>query len=145
MTEDQRHNPKLLVGIIGGLTILIAVFFAYQWFSNNTEQNNVHEEEMVTKPAKPAVATPIESMSEASAPLAETEMVKLVEENITELPVPENASLAKEEIAKLDDIQSQLNDQETTLKQQHNDADELIKLKEEQIKLLEAQLAQQAK
>ena len=72
-------------------------------------------------------------------------MVKLVEENITELPVPENASLAKEEIAKLDDIQSQLNDQETTLKQQHNDADELIKLKEEQIKLLEAQLAQQAK
>ena len=145
MTEDQRNNPKLLVGIIGGLTILIAVFFAYQWFSSNTEQANVNEEDIVTTPAKPAVATPIESTSEASAPLAETEMVKLVEDNITELPVPENASLAKEEIAKLDDIQSQLNDQETTLKQQHNDADELIKLKEEQIKLLEAQLAQQAK
>ncbi len=53
-----------------------------------------------------------------------------------------NAALAKEEVAKLDDIQNQLNDQRALLKQQHNDADELIKLKEEQIKILEAQLAQ---
>ena len=45
-------------------------------------------------------------------------------------------------MAKLDDIQNQLNDQRALLKQQHNDADELIKLKEEQIKILEAQLAQ---
>ena len=45
-------------------------------------------------------------------------------------------------MAKLDDIQSQLNEQEAMLKAQHADADELITLKEEQIKLLEAQLAQ---
>ena len=56
--------------------------------------------------------------------------------------MPENAALAKEEIAKLEDIQSQLTEQEKTLKAQHTDADQLIKLKEEQIKLLEAQLSQ---
>ena len=56
---------------------------------------------------------------------------------------PENASLAKEEVAKLDDIQSQLKEQEKSLQAQHKDADELVKLKEEQIKLLEAQLAAQ--
>ena len=56
--------------------------------------------------------------------------------------MPENASLAKEEVAKLDDIQVQLNEQKATLDAQHSDADQLIQLKEEQIKLLEAQLAQ---
>ncbi|MCW1275537.1 hypothetical protein MXE30_09940, partial [Acinetobacter baumannii] len=33
--------------------------------------------------------------------------------------------------------------QEATLKAQHTDADQLIKLKEEQVKLLEAQVKQQ--
>ena len=36
----------------------------------------------------------------------------------------------------------QLKDQEAMLKAQHADADDLVALKEEQIKLLEAQLAQ---
>lgn len=142
MRVDQRNNPKLLMGIIGGLTVLIALFFAYQWLGSSTEGKSVHQEEMMAAPAKPPVAVPIQT---ESAPVAETETIKLVEEDILESAVPENASLAKEEIAKLDDIQQQLNDQEKTLTQQHQDADELIQLKEEQIKLLEAQLAQQVK
>ena len=64
----------------------------------------------------------------------------MVDEKILKAPVPENESLLKEEVAKLDDIQSQLNEQESMLKTQHTDADDLIALKEEQIKLLEAQL-----
>lgn len=142
MRVDQRNNPKLLMGIIGGLTVLIALFFAYQWLSSSTDGKSVHQEEMMAAPAKPPVAVPIQT---ESAPVAETETIKLVEEDILESAVPENAALAKEEIAKLDDIQQQLNDQEKTLTQQHQDADELIQLKEEQIKLLEAQLAQQVK
>ncbi len=145
MPVDQRNNPKLLVGIIGGLTVLIAVFLAYQWLSSSAETNTAHQEELAAAPAKPAVATPVSTESESSAPAVETETIKLVEDDLLDAPVPENASLAKEEIAKLDDIQQQLNEQETALKQQHGDADKLIKLKEEQIKLLEAQLAQQAK
>ena len=52
-------------------------------------------------------------------------------------------SLAKEEVSKLNDIHQQLQDQEVTLKAQHADADQLIKLKAEQVKLLEAQVKQQ--
>ena len=46
-------------------------------------------------------------------------------------------------VSKLEDIHRQLKDQEATLKAQHADADQLTKLKEEQVKLLEAQLKQQ--
>ena len=69
-------------------------------------------------------------------------IIQLVDEKILKTAVPENESLAKEEVAKLEDIQMQLKDQEAILKAQHADADDLVALKEEQIKLLEAQLAQ---
>jgi septal ring factor EnvC (AmiA/AmiB activator) len=61
------------------------------------------------------------------------------------MPLPTNDSLAKEEIAKLDDIHQQLQDQRYELKQQHNDIDTLLKLKEDQIKLMEAKIAAQDK
>ena len=137
MIEDRNHNPKLLIGIAGGLIAVIAIFLAYQWFiASNVENSPTYETELTTPAqvkAKPAEAVP----------LAEVEPTqKLIEEDILQAPVPENASIAKEEIAKLDDIQLQLAEQENTLKAQHADADQLLKLKEEQIKLLEAQLAQ---
>ncbi|MBD3843720.1 MAG: hypothetical protein IE909_17955, partial [Campylobacterales bacterium] len=68
-----------------------------------------------------------------------------LEESIIKDPIPANDTLAKEEIAKLDDIHQQLKDQQNELKQQHTDVDTLVKLKEDQIKLLEAQLAAQNK
>ena len=137
MIEDRNHNPKLLIGIAGGLIAVIAIFLAYQWFiASNVENRPTHETELAT-PA-PVKAKPAEAV-----PLAEAEPTqKLIEEDILQAAAPENASIAKEEIAKLDDIQLQLAEQENTLKAQHADADQLLKLKEEQIKLLEAQLAQ---
>lgn len=137
MIEDRNHNPKLLIGIAGGLIAVIAIFLAYQWFiASNVENSPTYETELTTPAqvkAKPAEAVP----------LAEAEPTqKLIEEDILQAAAPENASIAKEEIAKLDDIQLQLAEQENTLKAQHADADQLLKLKEEQIKLLEAQLAQ---
>ena len=69
--------------------------------------------------------------------------IQLVEESILKDALPINDSLAKEEIAKLGDIQKQLDVQQQSLKQQHSDVDTLVQLKEEQVKLLEAQLAAQ--
>lgn len=69
----------------------------------------------------------------------------LVDEKIIEQAIPQNESLAKDELAKLKDIQTQLDQQTMSLNAQHQDADQLIKLKQEQIKLLEAQLAQSQK
>lgn len=136
MTLDQRNSPKLLLGIMGGLVAIIALFLAYQWFfATSNETLPEHEGASLTAPAK--AEKPAEPLAQA-----EQKTIQLVDEKILKQAVPENESLAKEEVAKLDDIQSQLNEQETMLKAQHADADELIALKEEQIKLLEAQLAQ---
>ncbi|MDD2945189.1 hypothetical protein LIS44_02370 [Acinetobacter haemolyticus] len=140
MTLDQRNSPKLLLGIMGGLVAIIALFLAYQWFfATSNEILPEHEGASLTAPAKPAAKA-----EKPTKPLAQAEQktIPLVDEKILKQAVPENESLAKEEVAKLDDIQSQLNEQEAMLKAQHADADELITLKEEQIKLLEAQLAQ---
>lgn len=139
MSPVQHNNPKLLWGITAGLVAIIAIFALYQWiFASQEPETPTHQAELL----QPTVKAIPEVQNAASKAAAEN-TVKLVEEDILTSPVPENSSLAKEEVAKLDDIQTQLKEQETTLQAQHKDADELMKLKEEQIKLLEAQLATQ--
>ena len=133
---NQRNSPKLLVGIAGGLVLLIVLFLAYQWlFSSNTQPVKAHETAVSTKPAVIAEQPAAESVT-----AADQDTIQLVNEDLLNAAVPQDQSLAKEEVAKLEDIQTQLNDQQQMLSTQHNQADELIRLKEEQIQLLEAQL-----
>ncbi|MEH1711808.1 hypothetical protein V7G70_14315 [Acinetobacter pittii] len=143
MPLQRKQNSKLLWILIGGLSILVVLFFAAQWFFKKIESSAplVDPQPVSTPaPAKPKPAEPLPS----SEPLAENaSSQQLVSENVLKEPVPAQESLAKEEVSKLEDIHRQLKDQETTLKAQHADADQLTKLKEEQVKLLEAQLKQQ--
>lgn len=131
MTLDHRQNPKLLWGIVSGLIVVLIIT---QFFLTQNETLPAHQGDLMHAPVTQAEPEP-----EEIVPTSEN---VLVDASIIREEVTENATLAKEEIAKLEDIQQQLNEQEKSLKQQHSDADELIKLKEEQIKLLEAQLAQ---
>lgn len=135
MASDQRHSPKLLMGIIGGMVVIIVLFFAYQWFMNSSSEVTTEPESInssVSTPVKPS--EPVRTMDEKT--------IQLVDESILKTATPNDPALAKEEVAKLEDIQTQLHDQENILKAQHNDIDQLITLKEEQIKLIEAQLVQ---
>ncbi|MFN0295964.1 hypothetical protein ACKVE0_00165 [Acinetobacter albensis] len=135
MTSDQRNSPKLLMGIIGGMVAIIVLFFAYQWFMSSSREVTTESESInstVSTPLKPS--EPVRTMDEKT--------IQLVDESILKTATPNDPALAKEEMAKLEDIQTQLHDQENILKAQHNDADQLIMLKEEQIKLIEAQLVQ---
>ena len=135
MASDQRHSPKLLMGIIGGMVVIIVLFFAYQWFMNSSSEVTTEPESInstVSTPVKPS--EPVLTLDEKT--------IQLVDESILKTATPNDPALAKEEVAKLEDIQTQLHDQENILKAQHNDADQLITLKEEQIKLIEAQLVQ---
>ena len=135
MTSDQRNSPKLLMGIIGGMVVIIVLFFAYQWFMSSSREITTESESInstVSTPVKPS--EPVRTMDEKT--------IQLVDESILKTAIPNDPALAKEEVAKLEDIQTQLHDQENILKAQHNDADQLITLKEEQIKLIEAQLVQ---
>lgn len=139
MTEDQTNNSKLMWVIVGALVVIVALGAAYMWFSSDTQDKEL--EQLVNSAPKPkpqAKAPPVaESVQAASEAVNDHALVK---EDILQEQVPQNASLAKEEIARLEDIQKQLNDQDETLKGQHQDADKLIQLKEEQIKLLEEQM-----
>ncbi|ATO19533.1 hypothetical protein BS636_07585 [Acinetobacter sp. LoGeW2-3] len=143
MSVEQRDSSKLLMGIIGALVTVVILVFAYQWFSASSSQETPEQEVATVTP----VQEPIETKATAKTAPAETEAnraKRLVQDDLIKAPVPENPALAKEEISRLEDIQSQLDEQKATLDAQHKDADELIKLKEEQIKLLEAQLAEKS-
>lgn len=141
MPLQRKQNSKLLWILIGGLSILVVLFLAAQWFFKKTESSApMVDPQPVSTPA-PAKTTDLSSGSEPVAEAASSQ--QLVNEDVLKQPVPAQESLAKEEVSKLDDIHSQLKDQEATLKAQHADADQLTKLKEEQVKLLEAQLKQQ--
>ena len=143
MRLEQEKNSTLLWWIIGGIFLLIGLYVAYKQFT--TPQNLPVAKPQAVVTAKPAAQTPPATVEpvEASAAVSESQPVTLVDDNLLKAPVPENATLAKDEMAKLNDVQKQLHEQQATLTEQHQDADQLIKLKEEQIKLLEAQLAQQ--
>ncbi|WP_454665857.1 hypothetical protein [Acinetobacter calcoaceticus] len=141
MPLQRKQNSKLLWILIGGLSILVVLFLAAQWFFKKTESSApMVDPQPVSTPA-PAKTTDPSSGSEPVAEAASSQ--QLVNDDVLKQPVPAQESLAKEEVSKLDDIHSQLKDQEATLKAQHADADQLTKLKEEQVKLLEAQLKQQ--
>ena len=143
----QPDSSKLLWVIMSGLTLVVVLFFAVQWFWAHKDQPSI--DITPTSVAAPGTApATAETVSTAktttqAANEAVATPIQLVEESIIKDALPANDSLAKEEIAKLDDIQQQLNDQQQSLKQQHSDVDALVQLKEEQVKLLEAQLAAQ--
>lgn len=145
MSTYQTENSKLLWMIIGGISVVVVLFLAVQWFLSQKDQQSTTTamqpvtEKTITSQTEAVTSEAMTATSEAVAP------VQLVEESIVKTPLPTNDSLAKEEIAKLDDIHQQLQDQRYELKQQHNDIDTLLKLKEDQIKLMEAKIAAQDK
>ncbi|MPW45918.1 hypothetical protein [Acinetobacter guerrae] len=144
MTLEQRHNSRLLWLIIGGISIIVLLFLAAQWFFAENKNTTVQtKSQPVQAPSEPHKQEPTQNSVPNESATSEPSSNTLIDETILKTPVPNNPSLAKEEVAKLDDIQVQLKDQQTTLKAQHQDADTLIKLKEEQIKLLEAQIGEQ--
>jgi hypothetical protein len=138
----QRHSSSLFWWIVAGLTVITIAVSAYLFFSQHLSQP-INPVAQATHPLE-ATATQQQPSSETIATESEfkpTANKVLVEESLRHAAVPENSSLAHEEIAKQEDIQQQLIQQEGLLQQQHLTADELIQLKEQQIKLLEQQLA----
>ncbi|MBD8009555.1 MULTISPECIES: hypothetical protein [Acinetobacter] len=143
MTPDHRQNPKLLWGIVSGLiVVIIAVWIIIQFFLTQNETLPTHQGDLINAPAPQTISENSEKATKPEVTDALSSDNVLVDASIMTEEVTSNATLAKEEIARLEDIQLQLDEQEKSLKQQHSTADDLIKLKEEQIKLLEAQLAQ---
>ncbi len=87
MTEDQRHNPKLLWAIAGGLIVVIIAVFIFQWMGESDNTAPI-ETAPTTAPATkfaPAEATPLQD--DEAAPK------QLVTEDLLKAPISENAAL----------------------------------------------------
>ena len=143
MSHQPRHRSNLLWPIFGILLVIVMAISAYvAWWLPQTQHQPVTQSQTTQKPTQPASHVAIEhAASEAFVP---TPNAVLIDESVLQEDIPTEPSLAKEEIAKQEDLQQQLQTQEKMLQQQNLTADELIRLKEQQIELLEAQLRQQA-
>lgn len=93
-----------------------------------------------TAPAVPSTTPP------TAQPVINVPQSKvLVDDSILKQPVASDPTLIEEELAKLNELEKQLTEQQANLEAQHQDAEKLIKLKEERIRLLEAQLENKLK
>ncbi|MCX0339129.1 hypothetical protein [Acinetobacter radioresistens] len=135
----QKNNSNLLWFIAGVITAIIVMIALYFWLLQDQSPAVSQPVEVKQSTSKPMNAVP----SDQSEPQQAKQGPSLVDDQLLNEPVHPAPALAKEEITKLDDIQNQLKQQQALLQEQHTSADKLIQLKEEQIKLLEAQLAQQ--
>lgn len=141
MSVGQINNSKLMWKISGGLSALLIITGAWMYLqtSNNQVDSNQIAHHTQTKALNVEPAVVVKALAETTI----KDENALVKASILEQDVPQNASLAKEEIAKLEDIQDQLRTQLNMLAEQEKNADKIIQLKEEQLKLLEAQLSVQ--
>lgn len=58
MSVDQRDNPKLLMGIMAALAVIVACVFGYFWLSNANQITQEPEQTLSNPPAmQPSVAT----------------------------------------------------------------------------------------
>lgn len=129
-------NRLMLLGALGGaaavVALVVAVLIGY-WLGRTSEPNSVPPTISATTPPSllpPVITDPINNQSSDT--------------NLTSsLPIPTDPALAAEEIDRHNDQQQQLTAQKQTLSQQVTDSNQLIELKAEQIRLLEAELAKQ--
>lgn len=153
MTQNKRNQSYLIWWILGVLSIFTLGITTYFYWTEPAQQNEQAQQSRAQKTTQENLtheqatieASNIEASNAKTQSIGASSNTALVDEKIVEQAIPQNESLAKDELAKLKDIQAQLDQQTTSLNAQHQDADQLIKLKQEQIKLLEAQLTQSQK
>lgn len=149
MTEPNQSNYTVwvIVGIISiviGATALIG-YFIYPSTkraekTNSPELAQIVPPKSASAPSSSPTALQPDQISLAPASNSEPVFQALVEEQLLNKPVPEDSALAKEELFQLADVQKQLQEQKVLLEQQNQSAEELIRLKEQQIADLEQQL-----
>ena len=145
-SENSNKNLWIIIGVICLVVLAIATYVGLQdnqpaksatvdkaSSARPLEEHGLSEEQL-TDIAKQSMEQ-TEQMQENSE-----EFVALVDDSLVEQPISEDQALQKDEIAQLEEIQKQLGEQKDLLEQQHQDADKLLELKEQQLAALEAQL-----
>lgn len=144
LKQLQQNKNHLMIVIGATFAIILFILMFVLIGSKDTKQQPIHDEQAPKQAAHAdTTATSTVATSEAENPVFESE-IQLIDEQVLSMPVNDNPTLAADELAQLTDIEQQLLEQQALLEEQHLDADQLIALKEEQIALLEQQLAEQS-
>ena len=122
-----NSSSRLLLGIVAILLIISTGIFIWSQSATTSSHSQISH--------SPPMAQPLPKEQQVKA-----QNIKLIDESINQKQVLDSSVATKEEISKLADIEDQLKQQELLLKEQHQNADELIKLKQQQLALLEAQV-----
>lgn len=152
--QDPEQTPKSKRWIIM-LVIVVVAFFLY-WIASyainfkNTErdgnpppgssidQNTQKSTDDIDRNQAPLA--PSNNTSSNQQPVGQS----IVDTNLLTAPVPQDATLAQEEISKLEDQQAQLTERKTLMQQQLADSDQLVELKQKYLADLQAQLDKSA-
>lgn len=159
-TPTPHPNRLILIGALGGaaavLLLVVAVLIGY-WLGRTSQPSlppnpqsgqqptPARLTETPSAPASTGLLPPASSATatDAAADVTLTPRASLTPDPVLTTPIPTDPALAAEEIDRHTDEQQRLAAQKQTLSQQVTDSNQLIELKAEQIRLLEAELAKQ--
>lgn len=133
---DNKLLPRLTRGWLIAVVVLIMLGVALVlWMRTTplmprppmvphmTHLTGTHKQPVPAVPVSPAPATASASGTSSAQ----------VQANLLKQPLPRDPALVRDELAQLDAMQQQLTEQRKLLEQQHQDADQLIQLKEAQL------------
>lgn len=133
--QDPEQTPKSKRWIIM-IGVVIAAFILYYIASYAVGINSTDKEERRDPPPSSSMS---QSNSETQSRVAEPQGHSIIDTNLLTAPVPQDATVAQEEISSLQDQQAQLAERKTSLQEQLNDSDKLVELKEKYLADLQAQ------
>lgn len=133
MVAKATSNKKLILIVIALLLALTALIYVY------SQNKSVIATSNQTNHATEQNSTPLPASQPESEENTDT-FATLIDDDLLTQPIPEDQALIKDELGQLKDIQQQLNEQKELLEQQHQDADQLLELKAQQLAELEREL-----
>ncbi|XID74602.1 hypothetical protein ACF3NA_08760 [Alkanindiges sp. WGS2144] len=138
--KDPEQTPKSKRWMIM-LGVVVLAFLLYYLASFMTEQRGTDSDQRQNPPphssinqGEPTTSQVDQNQSPASS----------IDTSLLTAPVPQDSTLAQEEISRLQDQQAQLTDRKELLEQQLQDSDKLVELKEQYIADLQTQLGESA-
>lgn len=135
--QDPEQTPKSKRWIIM-IGVVIAAFILYYIASYAIGIKSTDKEERQNPPPSSSMSQTNEE-TQSKVDEAQTPGNSIVDTNLLTAPVPEDASVAQEEISRLQDQQAQLGERKALLQEQLQDSDKLIELKEKYLADLQAE------
>ncbi|KAA8731667.1 hypothetical protein F4V57_12170 [Acinetobacter qingfengensis] len=146
-TQSNKTVWMIFAAICGVFAIAALIYFAYSSLNSPSQQKETavnpsakSSNQNTTSNTDAMSLQATNSASTAQPASIDQTFNALVQNDLDKQPLPENPALAKDELQQLADVQKQLHEQKQLLQQQHQSADRLIELKQQQIADLQQQL-----